>query len=247
MGEIEGDMAQPVPMLRLLQGDVGSGKTLVALEALLIAVEAGAQGALLAPTEILARQHFETLSRQLAGLAGQCRHPHRPREGQGAGIDLDGPRRRLDRHPRRHPRHLPAGGELQKARPCRGGRAASLRRRPAHAAHPEGRAAAASAGDDGDADPAHPDAHPIWRDGRQPARRDAARPPADRDARAERRAAARGGRTRLARHIAARRPGLLGLPVGRGERGERPGRRRGAGAGAASCASATRSAWSTAG
>jgi ATP-dependent DNA helicase RecG len=68
MGEIEGDMAQPAPMLRLLQGDVGSGKTLVALEALLIAVEAGAQGAMLAPTEILARQHFETLSRQLAGL-----------------------------------------------------------------------------------------------------------------------------------------------------------------------------------
>jgi ATP-dependent DNA helicase RecG len=68
MGEIEGDMAQPTPMLRLLQGDVGSGKTLVALEALLIAVEGGAQGAMLAPTEILARQHFETLSRQLAGL-----------------------------------------------------------------------------------------------------------------------------------------------------------------------------------
>jgi ATP-dependent DNA helicase RecG len=55
-------------MLRLLQGDVGSGKTLVALAALLIAVEAGAQGALLAPTEILARQHHETLSRLLAGL-----------------------------------------------------------------------------------------------------------------------------------------------------------------------------------
>ena len=66
--EIEGDLAQVQPMLRLLQGDVGSGKTLVALMALLIAVEAGAQGALLAPTEILARQHFETLSRQLSGL-----------------------------------------------------------------------------------------------------------------------------------------------------------------------------------
>ena len=66
--EIEGDLAQDVPMLRLLQGDVGSGKTLVALMAMLAAVEAGAQAALLAPTEILARQHYETLSRQLAGL-----------------------------------------------------------------------------------------------------------------------------------------------------------------------------------
>ena len=54
-------MAQDVPMLRLLQGDVGSGKTLVALMAMLTAVEAGAQAALLAPTEILARQHHATL------------------------------------------------------------------------------------------------------------------------------------------------------------------------------------------
>ncbi len=68
IGEIEGDLAQDVPMVRLLQGDVGSGKTLVALHAMLIAAEAGAQSALLAPTEILARQHYETISRQLAGL-----------------------------------------------------------------------------------------------------------------------------------------------------------------------------------
>jgi ATP-dependent DNA helicase RecG len=68
IAEIEGDMAQVTPMLRLLQGDVGAGKTLVATMSLLTAIEAGAQGALLAPTEILARQHFETLSRQLAGL-----------------------------------------------------------------------------------------------------------------------------------------------------------------------------------
>jgi ATP-dependent DNA helicase RecG len=66
--EIEGDLEQTQPMLRLLQGDVGSGKTLVATMALLIAAEAGAQGALLAPTEILARQHFETLNRTLSGI-----------------------------------------------------------------------------------------------------------------------------------------------------------------------------------
>ncbi len=68
IGEVEGDVAQKTPMVRLLQGDVGSGKTMVALHALLIAVEAGAQGALLAPTEILARQHYETISKQLAGM-----------------------------------------------------------------------------------------------------------------------------------------------------------------------------------
>ncbi len=68
IAEIVGDLAQTAPMLRLLQGDVGSGKTLVALMALLSAVEAGYQGALLAPTEILARQHYEGLQKLLAGL-----------------------------------------------------------------------------------------------------------------------------------------------------------------------------------
>lgn len=69
--EIEGDVAQQAPMLRLLQGDVGAGKTVVALNAMLIAVEAGAQAALLAPTEILARQHYETLARMLQGTGVQ--------------------------------------------------------------------------------------------------------------------------------------------------------------------------------
>ena len=66
--EIRGDMAQELPMLRLLQGDVGSGKTLVALAAMLTAVESGAQAALLAPTEILARQHHATLLGQLDSI-----------------------------------------------------------------------------------------------------------------------------------------------------------------------------------
>ncbi len=69
IAEIEGDLQQSSPMLRLLQGDVGAGKTVVALEAMLIAAEAGAQAAMLAPTEILARQHYETL-RKLATPAG---------------------------------------------------------------------------------------------------------------------------------------------------------------------------------
>ena len=67
-GEIAGDLAQASPMLRLLQGDVGSGKTLVALLAMLVGVESGAQAALLAPTEILARQHLATLQKTLGDL-----------------------------------------------------------------------------------------------------------------------------------------------------------------------------------
>ena len=62
LAEIAADLAAPHQMLRLLQGDVGSGKTLVAVLAMLQAVEAGTQAALLAPTEILARQHLRTLA-----------------------------------------------------------------------------------------------------------------------------------------------------------------------------------------
>ncbi|HVI91814.1 MAG TPA: ATP-dependent DNA helicase RecG [Dongiaceae bacterium] len=69
VAEIAADMATDNRMLRLLQGDVGSGKTVVALLAMLIAVEAGGQAALLAPTDILARQHFAGLQ-PLAEAAG---------------------------------------------------------------------------------------------------------------------------------------------------------------------------------
>ncbi|MEM6609609.1 MAG: ATP-dependent DNA helicase RecG [Pseudomonadota bacterium] len=69
IAEISADMAAPVRMNRLLQGDVGSGKTLVALMALLVAVEAGGQGVLMAPTSVLASQHFAGL-RPMAEAAG---------------------------------------------------------------------------------------------------------------------------------------------------------------------------------
>ncbi|HVZ06264.1 ATP-dependent DNA helicase RecG [Hyphomicrobium sp.] len=69
LGEIAEDLAAPHRMLRLLQGDVGSGKTVVALMAMAVAIEAGAQAALMAPTEVLARQHAETIA-PLAEAAG---------------------------------------------------------------------------------------------------------------------------------------------------------------------------------
>ena len=66
--EIQRDMASPHPMHRLLQGDVGAGKTLVAVASLLTAVQSGHQGALMAPTEVLAEQHASGISRLLADL-----------------------------------------------------------------------------------------------------------------------------------------------------------------------------------
>ncbi|MCZ7670276.1 MAG: DEAD/DEAH box helicase [Chloroflexi bacterium] len=68
IAEITSDMAQPIPMNRLLQGDVGSGKTVVAAAAMIAAAKAGAQAALMAPTEILAEQHFNGLNSLLSPL-----------------------------------------------------------------------------------------------------------------------------------------------------------------------------------
>jgi len=68
VSEIEADMASAKPMNRLLQGDVGSGKTIVSVWALVICVQNGYQAALMAPTEILAEQHFRTIEKLLAPL-----------------------------------------------------------------------------------------------------------------------------------------------------------------------------------
>ncbi len=72
LAEILRDMAAPKQMARLLQGDVGSGKTAVAAAAVLVAARSGAQAALMAPTEILARQHFANLQRYLFPLGLRC-------------------------------------------------------------------------------------------------------------------------------------------------------------------------------
>jgi len=68
LAEIRSDLARPQPMARLVQGDVGSGKTVVALASLLCAIEAGCQGALMAPTEVLAEQHYRKLGEWLPQL-----------------------------------------------------------------------------------------------------------------------------------------------------------------------------------
>ncbi len=84
LAEIDADMEAPLRMLRLLQGDVGSGKTVVALLAMAAAIEAGSQAALMAPTELLAHQHMATLERfaapaglRLARLTGRDKGKHR--------------------------------------------------------------------------------------------------------------------------------------------------------------------------
>jgi ATP-dependent DNA helicase RecG len=68
IAEIQGDLARPIPMHRLLQGDVGAGKTVVAVAALLTAVQGGHQGAFMAPTEVLAEQHLAGIRPLLEGI-----------------------------------------------------------------------------------------------------------------------------------------------------------------------------------
>ena len=91
VGEVvAADLAREHPMHRLLQGEVGSGKTVVALRAMLTVVDAGGQAALLAPTEVLAQQHHRSISAMLGGLAGSGMLPLDRPELLGADTDADG-------------------------------------------------------------------------------------------------------------------------------------------------------------
>lgn len=93
LAEIRGDIGSPHPMLRLLQGDVGSGKTVVAALSALEAIEAGYQVALMAPTEVLAEQHYRTLDGwltplgiRLGWLTGRLSRSARTREAQALAV-----------------------------------------------------------------------------------------------------------------------------------------------------------------
>ena len=90
---LDAELARRHPMHRLLQGEVGSGKTVVALRAMLRVVDSGGQAALLAPTEVLAQQHHRSITALLGDLAAgrharRCRRRHRGR----AADRLAGPR-----------------------------------------------------------------------------------------------------------------------------------------------------------
>ena len=163
--EIDGDLGGPEPMQRLLMGEVGSGKTVVALYAMLRALEAGHQAALMAPTETLAEQHFRTLESLLAGdpvpLALLTSAHPAPRRAEL----LASPRRRRAGDRRRHPRPDRGDGRVRLARRRRRRRAAPLRGPPARRARPQGPrlAAAARPPHDRDPDPADPLAHRLRR------------------------------------------------------------------------------------
>ncbi len=225
LAEIDADLAAPARMLRLLQGDVGSGKTLVALLAMLSAIEAGGQAALMAPTEILARQHAATLERLLApvGLAPALL----------TGRERGAPRRRLL-----------TGLANGEARLAIGTHAlfqddvafADLALAVVDEQHRFGVHQRLGLAAKGEADLLVMTATPIPRTlvlslygdmAVSELRRQAARPPADRDARDAARPD-RGDRGGGRGGAGAGRAAVLGLPPGRRRRGRRSGRRRAA-------------------
>ena len=160
MGEIDADLARERPMQRLLMGEVGAGKTVIALGAMLRAVENGAQAALMTPTETLAEQHHRTLDSLLGGaiplrVADWIHQRGAAARPAGAAWERRAPARG------RHARADRGAGRVPRPRRCGGGRAAPLRRPPARGPRRQGPrgADAARPPHDRHADPTHALAH----------------------------------------------------------------------------------------
>ena len=192
MAQILRDLAQPHPMQRLLQGDVGSGKTIVAAIGCLAAIDAGCQAAVMAPTEILAEQHLRKFSEWLVplGVPIAWLHGGLSSAEKNAVVEEAEGTQAIDRH--RHARAVPEEGGLCAPRARGGGRAAPLRRAAAPGTAQEGRRTAGQKGqrrtgaspadDERDADSAHAVDDLLRRPGCVDDRRIAARAPRRRHA-----------------------------------------------------------------
>ncbi len=225
--EIAADLAREQPMHRLLQGDVGSGKTVVAALAAAVAIDSGWQCALMAPTEILAEQHFRKLVHWLEPLGVGVAWLTGSRKGKARAAMVERVASGEATLGGGHPCGDPGRRALRPARAGDHRRAAPFRRAAAPgAARQAGRrwSGAAPADDDRHADPAHAGDDLLRRPGRQHHRRTAARAHAGAD-QGLRRQPPRRGDGAHPRRGAAGPAGVLGLPADRREPGARPAQR----------------------
>ena len=189
IAEIDADLERSTPMQRLLHGDVGSGKTVVALYALLRAVELGRQGALMAPTETLAEQHFLTMDELCAPLGVRVEPAHELASRPRARRRSPAHRFRGCAHRRGNACPHPERGRLPRPRGGGRGRAAPLRSRPANGTRRGPQPARAPP--DRHADPADARPHRLRRSRGERARAAAREPQAGRSRRGSRRNGAR--------------------------------------------------------
>ena len=227
LAEIERDLAGETRMLRLLQGDVGSGKTIVALIAMADVVEAGGQAALMAPTELLARQHFSTIA-PLAEAAGieVVLLTGGDRAAERAAQRLSGSRAAPRRSPSARTRSSRPASSFSRLGLAVVDEQHRFGVHQRHGAFRQGRGAG-HAGHDGDADPAHARPFLFRRHGRLAADRKAGGAAADRHARRAALPHRRSGDADRGGHREGRQ-GLLGVPAGGGVGKDRPRGRRGA-------------------
>ena len=241
IAEITADLARPIPMHRLLQGDVGAGKTVVAVAALLTAVQGGHQGAFMAPTEVLAEQHLASIRPMVEGItipdAGASLFGDRPLTVELLTNKVAGKERQriltaleageVDLLVGTHAL-IQDGGRVPQPRRGRDRRAAPLRRGAAGRAQGQGRRCGARrARDDGHPHPAHRGDDGLRRPRRLGARGEAGRTPADRHHVGRRRGRGVGGLGEGPRGGRGRPPGVRGLPADRRERQARGGVGRG--------------------